>query len=348
MRPSIVITGSGSPHRQYTPPLKDLPGLPDACEAIGRELVLSGCDLVVFSSSEDYIEKDVVRGYLSALDMNHPGTVIVRTPYDREVNFDVPEHLKHVVQIKPDAAAEWEVSFYRELFKTDGLIVIGGGRATRIAGILAIAQHTPIIALATFGASALSVWHHLDRHRNDVTDDDLHLMAGPWAEHSAAALVSSLLDQLARRHEILRRRKRNEAKLQWTRTVHGLAAILALALAAFTVWLSFGTATAATAVAYLLLGPLLTAIGGALLRDTRSDKPNLVWSAARGLGAGMLAATLYVASQQLTNPDPFTADTARRLAWFLVPIGFAAGYTVDLIFDKLRRVDALAEQPFTR
>lgn len=54
---------------------------------------------------------------------------------------------------------------------------------------------------------------------------------------------------------------------------------------------------------------------------------------------------LYVGSQTLTSSEPLDADGARRLSWFLVPLGLAAGYTVDRLFAKLRDVDALAEKP---
>jgi len=177
MRRSIVVTGSALPDREYMPPLRNASAVSGACEEIGRELAKAGFDLIVFSSSDDYIEKDVVRGYLAALEANRPGTVVVRTPFDREVNFGVSEALKQHIEIRPDAAVEWEISYYRALFDADGIIVVGGGRATRIAGTLAVARRTPLVALAMFGAGALTAWQHMDRHRNYVGDDDMHAMA---------------------------------------------------------------------------------------------------------------------------------------------------------------------------
>ena len=346
MRPSIVVTGSALAGREYTPPLRDAGAASPACAAIGRELAKAGCDLVVFSSSDDYIERDVARAYLEALDPAHPGTVVVRTPYDREVDFGVPEQLRQFIEIRPDPAAEWEISYYRALLDADGLVVVGGGRATRIAGTLAVAGATPIIALAMFGGGALTVWQHLDRHRNHATDEDMHLMAGAWSDKSAARLVASLLGQIARRRETIRQQQRESARSKRSRTVNSLCATSAIAFSALTVWLGFRTQDTASAVGYLLVGPLLAAIAGALLRDASADEQTTIWSAARGLGAGVLAVSLYVGSQQLTNAEQLTADSARRLAWFLVPVGLAAGYTVDYVFAKLSRINILSDQPF--
>ncbi|MFD8813333.1 hypothetical protein ACFV23_18030 [Streptomyces sp. NPDC059627] len=346
MRPTVVITGSGLPDREYRPPLKNAEGIPTACLELGRELARSECDLVVFSSSGDYIERDVVSGYLSALNGSRRGKVVVRTPHDRTVDFGVPEHLAHVIEVKPDPAADWEVSYYRALLEADGLIVIGGGRTARIAGVLALTQRIPVIAMATFGAGALTVWQHLDRQRNDASDDDIHAMASEWTQESAARLTASLLGQLSRRREIIRASERETARRGRSRMAHGLVAVGTIVLAAMSVWLGYSTQSTSAAVAYLLAGPLLSATAGALLQDTSTGEPNTVWSAARGLGAGVLAAMLYVGSQQLTNAEHLTPDSARRLAWFLIPLGFAAGYTVDGVFARLNRVDALSDKPF--
>jgi hypothetical protein len=346
MRPSIIVTGSALAGREYEPPLRDADAVPGACEAIGRELARAGCDLVVFSSSDDYVEKDVVRGYLEALESARSGTVVVRTPYDREVDFGVPDRLKQFIEIRPDAATEWEISYYRALFDADGLFVVGGGRATRIAGTLAVARQTPLIALAMFGAGAEKVWQHFDRHRNDAADDDMHAMGGPWTDQSAARLVDSLLRQLGRRREAVREHEREAARARRMWALDSLLAAGTITAAAFTVWLGFWTQSMLGALGCLLAGPLLAATGGALLRDASADRHSPLWSAARGLASGVLAVSLYVGSQQLSNAEQLTVDSARRLAWFLIPLGLAAGYTVDYVLAKLSRVDVLSGRPF--
>ncbi|MBM7494198.1 hypothetical protein JOD64_005420 [Micromonospora luteifusca] len=348
MRPSIVVVGSADPDREYTPAMQEIDLVPAACEAVGRELARAGCDLVVFSSSDDYIEKDVVRGYLGALETQDGGSVVVKAPFDRVTLFDVPSHLKYVLRVEPDPAEEWEVSYYRAVFEADGLIVVGGGRATRIAGVLAVARRIPLVAMARFGGAALSVWRHLDRYHNDATPEAISRMAAPWGDDAAAQLVRSLLDQQSVMQEAERAARREQSRARRARTRHSLIAVLAIISAVLSVVLAYGTETTATAVGYLISGSLLMAAAGALINDASAEEPNLAWALARGLGAGTLASMLYVGSQTLTNAEPLDAEASRRLAWLLIPLGLAAGYTVDKVFARLRNVDALAEKPFTQ
>jgi hypothetical protein len=343
MRPSIVVLGSGTHGREYVPPLKNGSVIATASQAIGRELAIAGCDLVVFSSDADYVEADVVKGYLTAT--AEDGRVVVRTPHDASVSFDVPAKTTKRIQIEPDPAGDWETSYYRSVFEADGLVVIGGGRSTRIAGVIAVAIRTPIVAAAGFGAGASIVWQHLCKHKNDASAEDLHLMGRPWSEDSANQLVASLLAQRTRRQATLNAEQERARREGVQRTRSSLAGATALILAAAAILLAYSTTGLAAPMACLLAGPILGAIGGALVRDTTEANPGILWSAARGVGAGVLATTLYVASQLLTNESALTAESAQRLLWFVVPMGIAAGYTFDLVYAKLRQVDISPQQP---
>lgn len=345
MRPSIVISGSGAPGRSYTPELRDGEKIPAASEALGRELALAGFDLVVFSSSENYVERDVVKGYLDTLDAQHPGEIVVHTPHDREVDFGVPRYLKHVLKVRKNPASEWEISYYRALFEADGLLLIGGGRATRIAGVMAMAQRMPIVVVACFGASALTVWKTFNEPKNDVTQDDLDLMGADWADDSAERLVQSLKDQLARREEHLRQEAQQEKSARRSRTLHGVVAFLSLVLALLSIVLQFEATSLTPAVAGLLAGPLFAAICGGLVHDFTARSPNLAQSITQGAFAGVVAALLYVVSQLLTAPDPLDVEAVRSLALLVVAIGLMAGFTVDLVLARLRNADVLSDQP---
>ncbi|MFY1683646.1 hypothetical protein ACN265_19120 [Micromonospora sp. WMMD730] len=348
MRPSVVVVGSAHPDREYAPEMREISLVSGACEEIGGELARAGCDLIVFSSSDDYIEKDVVRGYLAALQVQDGATVTVKAPFSQVTSFEVSPHLENVLRVEPDSIEEWEVSYYRAVFEADGVIVVGGGRATRIAGVMAITRRTPVIALARFGGAALSVWRHLDRHHNDATPGAISRMAAPWGDDTAEYLVGSLLDQHARVREAERAAWRDQSRVRRARTMNGSVAAVAIAVAVLTVVLTYGTGTTLTAVGYLIAGSVLMAAAGALISDTSAEEPNLPWALARGLGAGTLASMLYVGSQTLTNPDPLDVEAIRRLAWLLVPLGLASGYTLDIVFSRLRSVNALAEKPFAQ
>jgi len=349
MRPSIVVVGSGDPRRTYSPELRDAEKLPAACGEIGRELALAGCDLVVFSGSDDYIEKDVVRGYVAALgDGAGPGRVVVRAPHVQTVDFGLSaEEMAHI-DIEMDTAGEWEVSYYRSVYLADGLITVGGGRSTRIAGVLAIAQRTPIATLAAFGGGAAVVRDYLDKNRNDATAEDIVLMGRPWSPDSAARLVASLLEQRGRRLQAEVSGQVAAWALQRAKTLTALTAIAALVLAAATVPFADADLPRSALLGMLLAGPMLGAVGGAMLRESGGERPHAVRSAALGLGAGLLAFMLYVASQLLTTPDLLTSDATPRLLWFVIPMGIAAGYTFDLVYNRLRRVEVMPVQSFTQ
>ncbi|GAA1560512.1 hypothetical protein GCM10009827_097220 [Dactylosporangium maewongense] len=344
MRPAIVVLGSGDLERTYAPPLKDGPLLVDASRAIGRELASAGCDLVVFSSDPEYVERDVVEGYLAVAG---DGRVFVRAPHDSTVRFAVSPEAADRIQVEPDPADDWETSYYRSVFEADGILVIGGGRSTRIAGVIGVAVRIPVVAVAGFGAGASVVWQHLCKHVNDATAEDLHLMGRPWADASASRLVASLLGQRTRRQAAQAAELQLQRRDGIRRTLSSLAGVTALLLAAAAILLAYTTNSVGASMACLLGGPILAAAGGALVRDTRDAHPGLLWSAARGIGAGILATTLYVASQVLTNQNALTVESARRLLWFVVPMGIAAGYTFDLVYAKLRQADAVPGNPLT-
>jgi hypothetical protein len=349
MRPRIVMVGSGNPVRTYTPPLHDQDRLPDACQEIGRELAAAGCDLVVFSGSDDYLEKDVVRGYLAD---STTGTdrrrVFVRSPQYPHLDFGLTDEQMTHVEIETDTAAEWEVSYYRSIFQADGLVTVGGGRSTRIAGVIAIAQGTPVVTLAVFGGAGAVIRDYLDKNCDLATTEDIVLMGRPWSTDTAARLVASLLRQRDRRLRTEAAARATAQRTQRARTRTALAAITTLALAAATILLTGADLPQFAMVGVLLAGPMFGAIGGALLRESTDERPDAVWSAARGLGAGMLSAMLYVASQLLTSPDLLSSDATPRLLWFVVPLGIAAGYTFDLVYARLRHAEVLAPQPFER
>ncbi|MCC8251562.1 hypothetical protein [Saccharothrix luteola] len=345
MRPSIVITGSGSLDRPYEPKLKNGEMIPAASEAIGRELAKAGFDLAVFSSSQNYIERDVVKGYLGALDAQHPGEIIVHTPHNREVDFGVPPHLKHVLKVRKNPASEWDISYYRALLKADSLLLIGGGRATRIAGVLAMAQRIPIVAVACFGASALTVWKTFNETKNDVTQDDLDLMGADWGDDSAERLVKSLQDQLARREEHLRQQEQREKSARRLRTLHGVVALLSLGLAVLSIALGSQTANFSLALTCVLAGPLLASVGGAIAHDMTATTSDFVLAVVRGAVTGAAAVLLYVAAQRITATTPLDIEALHKLSWFVVAMGLLAGITVDLVWAKMRNADVLSDQP---
>jgi hypothetical protein len=77
-------------------------------------------------------------------------------------------------------------------------------------------------------------------------------------------------------------------------------------------------------------------MGGAVLRGSFDEEPRWEVSCVRGLGAGLVAVLTYVAAQLLAVPALLDDLDLRRLLFFVITIGFAAGFTFDLVFQRLR------------
>ena len=61
----MAIAGGGQPRRDCVPPLETSTISRQRVET-GRYLAPAGCDLVVFSTDDDYVEEDVVHGFLGS------------------------------------------------------------------------------------------------------------------------------------------------------------------------------------------------------------------------------------------------------------------------------------------
>ncbi|MGE5762680.1 MAG: hypothetical protein ACM3ZF_01970 [Mycobacterium leprae] len=73
------------------------------------------------------------------------------------------------------------------------MLLVGGGPATFITGLIAVAFEIPLVAVTAFGGSGQKVWQALDRVRNDAEQADLDLMGADWHDGLPADLVGSLL-----------------------------------------------------------------------------------------------------------------------------------------------------------
>src|SRR3954447_16288630 len=143
-RPVISIVGSVNPGRRYEPPLRNPDTAHQACEELGKELALKSCDLLVYSGSGEFIEADVVRGFIAS-NAATPASIHVRSPSDATAVFAEYDRHKELFDPRIDSSPDWEVSFYRSLVEGHGLIIIGGGRSTLITGLIALTFIIPLV-----------------------------------------------------------------------------------------------------------------------------------------------------------------------------------------------------------
>jgi hypothetical protein len=251
-----------------------------------------------------------------------------------------PEEATHpkLFRRHSERGADWEVAFYRAITRADGIILMGGGNATKISGQVAIGARIPILALAEFGGGAAKVWETLSAGEDLPTREEIDLMARPWGPESAAACVKALFAQ----HD-----RRSMAAGVPSPALSVLALLLFLAALAivplvwgqnsFTVWMLFFV-------------PLMAGGAGALIRLMIDRKrgahavgPGAWVSVVSGLVAGGVAGLLFVTAQLTADPNltagPDLVPYARRSLPFALGVGFVAGLTSDAVFGKLLGLD---------
>ncbi|MEU3438164.1 hypothetical protein [Streptomyces sp. NPDC006863] len=336
-RPLIAVVGSVDTARTFTPPLRDAASAPEAARLLGAELYRAGCDIAVFSSKPTYVEADVVRGYAEAGTAGAPGTVFAYPPRHRSVDFALPPESCVTVRTVRDTSGEWELSYYRTLLSADGVLLMGGGQSTRIAGIIAMAQQVPVLPVAAFGGGAGQVWVNLDKIRNGVEDSAIALMGDDWQPDAAPWLIASLLEQREHKRATENAARSTRRQAAWRANAGLVISVLCIAASVAAIVFAPPSGPAdARSLSSLLLAPLVAAVGGALIRHSFETDSGSLRASVRGLGAGLVSVLLYCASQLLTVPALLDDLDVRRLLFFTVPLGFSAGFTFDLVFERLR------------
>ena len=122
---------------------------------------------------------------------------------------------------------DWAIASFLSLAKADGMMILGGGQSTLIAGLVGVGYRVPTVSLAGFGGRAQEIWALLRSSDNKLaTPEELSLMAQPgWNADSARRCVGTLLNQ--------RKRKQQGVDPTLAREHRRVIAIAALALSFF-------------------------------------------------------------------------------------------------------------------
>jgi hypothetical protein len=253
---------------------------------------------------------------------------------------------------RPDHAPDWEMSFYQSISEVQGILLMGGGPSTLIAGAVARGHQLAIVALPGFGGRSEQVWQNLRPGRDLANNDEISLMARPdWSDEMGAECVKAIANQLARKAENLRQKRLEDVRREISIRRHAVIVALLFALAFAMVSISILQNPAPWMVmAALFVCPAFAGISGATIRlvfDLRQGSLPLspqsaITTGALGLIAGGVAGLLFITAQMATAmaPGPSPKQTA-RLVPFCFLIGFTAGMTLDAVFRKLIAVDVL-------
>jgi hypothetical protein len=339
MSPLVAIAGSAQVNRSYSPAVRDPEAAPAAAAELGAELANQGCRLVVYSSDPDYLERDVVRGYVRS-GRAMPGSILVRGRYQQDVDFEEAQRHPEVFAVVPESTDDWEVTFYRSLLTVDAMLLVGGARSTFIAGLIGLSRRIPVAAVAAFGGGAEKTWQRLSGERGVATEEEVALLARPWQPGAAGPIVAALCAQVRRRAEQERAAREAEGAAG-RRTVAGLVtALILLLLALATIPLAYAAPAGGwQQVAVLVAAPMFASVWGAIVRNAYDGSGNWLRAAALGSAAGVIAFLLFVAAQLSTNPGLLDGDAARQLVFFVLAIGFIGGFTSEVVYAKLRDQD---------
>jgi hypothetical protein len=331
---------------------------PAAAGALGRELAKAGFRILVYSSGNGYVENHLVHGYVaSGVAARH--SIQVRYPlHGEKPAFREQQTNGELFDWQPDARPDWEMSFYQSLTDVDGILLMGGGASTMIAGLVAMGHGIAMLPIAAFGGQTTKVWEALRPGRDLPSPDEISVMARPnWEDDRSAECVKTLTDQIARKAEIAKQKRvdarRREISVAWRA---GFAAVLfVLAVACIFIGWVDSSLSQFTAVFLLFAGPLIAGVSGATIRlifDLREGsvpltKESAVTTGALGLIAGGAAGLLFIIAQVTTAPaaragsDIVSIEQARKLVAFGVLVGFTAGLTLDAVFRKLITSDVV-------
>lgn len=348
-RPLIAVVGDAS---KFTKP--DV-----ACRAAGElwlELARRGDRIVVFSSSQEFIEWEVVQGYLGCEAKIPERSIEVRYPPTRHGRL--PSEVDGDRRFgRSQRGGGWEASIYHSFAEFDGIVLVGGNYTTKISGLLAMGSRTHVVALAGLGGGTHQVWQYLHGTiGRQPSNDELNLMAVPdWHERSASDLMDTLLAQRNRKLEQQRSALQDAGALERARRLR-VVALLGVVLFVLVllilvelmepqvsqgrVWLLFaGPAVAGASSA--LIRMLWDALGGPA---SAGELPSVATVMTLGAFASVAAGPLFLLPQ-LWILERLTDAGLLKLAGFAMPIGLIVGLTMDRVFASLIKIDVPLDMP---
>jgi hypothetical protein len=342
-RPLIAIVGDARR-------TKNLELAKQAATELGAELAKRNCRLLVYSTSPDFIEWEVVVGFLRSKAKKEPRSIEVRYPPELDGRFP-GEKPDDPLFVRIQQGGDWEASIYPSFASLDGIILIGGGYTTKIAGLLALGSKTPLLTLGGMGGAAQEIWQQLKADRNSTaTDDDLNLMASQvWTESSASRHLDALLGQRMRKLALEREAALGDSETQRRHALTILASV-GCGLFVLVLWAlveSLSSQASRWALWILFGAPALAGGSGSAVRvlwdhwqqrSTPLELRPISMTIALGLWASGVAGVLFVLPQ-IWAQSGLDAGRAAKLSGFAVPIGLLAGLSLDKVFPKLLKYE---------
>lgn len=356
----IAVVGSIDAGREQELALRDLDTSAATAKEIGRALAERDYGLIVYSGDSLFVESAIVGGYLESEKVK-PGSIRVIFPRDRTAPaipmFPKAKEKPECFKLEIDQNPHWESSFYRSLGESSGVLLVGGGRSTFVAGIVAKILHKPLLPIDAFGGAASEIWEMLDSNEDYITDDERRKLAIHGDATWALSVVDIMSASKKRRSDATNlkethsRRSRNDLRYQ---AVSALVVFVLTIVLIVETWDNEGLSRVQL-LSCLVASPLLAGFSGAFIRriadifQGKTSSPETtsafilgVLGAIAGGFSGLLFLMPQLAATTASAADKLPVQLSRLVPFSMIT-GFLAGFTTDLVYEKLREAKAIGD-----
>jgi hypothetical protein len=204
MDPLIAVLGSVDPKREHELQLRHPVIACHAAEELGMELAKQGCRILVSCPATlggEFAEGLFVRGYVRNGFARRSSIEVYRAYRSLLPPFTEESAHPELFRYELKETEDWAITYFVALSRTDGMIILGGGQSSLIAGLVGISYKLPMLSFPYFGGKAQEIWELL-RSSNDrlATLEECGFMAQPeWRSDSARRSVEILIDQIKRK-----------------------------------------------------------------------------------------------------------------------------------------------------
>ena len=330
---------------------------------LGRQLAAAGYHIVVYSSERQFLEAHVVSGYVAS---GHAQLNSIHVMYPEEASkIAFPEWTPDSQFFFPerDPSSDWEISFYDSLAKVQGILLLGGGRSTLIAGLVGAGYGLAVIPIPTFGGYAKKIWSNLHLRQSILRQADLNRIAKQdWTEQVARDAVALFATHAERVAELKRVQQVEMDRAAEETKRYAWAAVLLFSVAAtvalsVTIW-SFHVSALAISV---VIGAVFAGVSGATIRAladlfegrateyARQAHLRLALGVVAGLFMALVIAVPQIANEshlpprlasQITEPEKqqMKAEQLSKSIPTALLAAFVTAFAIDQFYRKLREL----------
>jgi len=168
----------------------------NAARQLGSKAVARGHKVLIGSDSPNTIDKYIMEGILDYCKIkgNTANIEIHRPEKSKAIFTKVPENLTiSRIDYESDTGVElkWVVSHVRALDSCDIVILLGGGKSTKLIGNIAADRQIPVISIPTFKGTATIIYEKLRYYYKNILSEksDLSILTQEWGETSAEKII---------------------------------------------------------------------------------------------------------------------------------------------------------------